>query len=124
MEPEEDNAKHEEPEYDLKKRMEPPPSVGIDAMDDEHEECTKYFNQVIKTPSSDNLRQLFTILKSHFDHEEELMVKYDKTDNSRNQPSSFSALNSHKMDHERILQIAQEELDRVNNNNNCGKEGQ
>ena len=99
----------------MKKRVEPPASVGVDAMDDEHSECTDAFNLVIQDTSSKNLQLLYDTVKSHFDHEEALITKY--IDNS----TSFSSLNSHKMDHERILKVALDELDRVNG---CGLKGQ
>lgn len=99
---------------DLKEKVKPPPSVGVDVMDDEHKECTECFNNVIENPSADNLKRLYDVLKLHFDHEEKLMEKYCAT----NKPtSSFSALDSHRSDHERILNIAREELDRVSG---CG----
>lgn len=81
------------------------PSVGVDSMDHEHEECTNAFNNVMKDPSLFNLKQLFTILQSHFTHEEALMSQYSDKNNS----GSFSSTKSHKMDHDRILQIAQNE---------------
>ena len=99
----------------MKKRVEAPSSVGVDSMDDEHKECADAFNLVIANSSSENLRILYDTLKSHFDHEEALITKY--IHNS----TSFSSLNSHKMDHERILKIANDELYRVNG---CGLNGQ
>ena len=83
-----------------------PPSVGIDSMDDEHKECTDAFNRVLKDPSAGRMEELYFILKAHFDHEEELMYKHIGT-------SSFSSLGSHRMDHKRILDIAEGELERV-----------
>ena len=88
--------------------MKPPDSVGVDSMDDEHKECTDSFNRAIKDPTSDTLQELYEILKAHFDHEEELIETY-----YGGKSSSFSALNSHRMDHERILKIATTELERV-----------
>lgn len=97
---------------DLKEKIKPPPSVGVDAMDDEHQECTDSFNKVIENPTADNLLDLYNVLKEHFDHEEKLMMEYSET--KSDDSSSFSAINSHKNDHDRILNIAKEELDRLN----------
>mmetsp|Transcript_12403 Transcript_12403/g.14168 ORF Transcript_12403/g.14168 Transcript_12403/m.14168 type:complete len:272 (-) Transcript_12403:167-982(-) len=98
--------------------MTPPKSVGIDSMDDEHEECTNSFNRLIQDPCLENLEEIFLILQSHFKHEEDLIEKHSSSSTSS---STFSALTSHRMDHERILSIAQSELDRLNtttSNNN------
>lgn len=94
------------------------PSVGVDSMDDEHKECTQVFNLVLRDPSSCNMKKLYTILEEHFTHEETLMGQYSEHKNdddysSALRTSSFSALDSHKMDHDRILGIAKEELERV-----------
>lgn len=97
-------------EFDANKKFEAPASVGVDSMDDEHKECTELFNSVLKNLSGKDLQKLFDILKSHFEHEEELMKKYFGNNNS----TSFSALDSHIMDHKRILNIASSELERVN----------
>ncbi len=83
-------------------------------MDDEHKECTDSFNKVIEDPTPDNFQLLFNILKSHFDHEEELMKTYSEDNEERKtSSSSFSAIDSHKMDHQRMLKIAETELERV-----------
>lgn len=135
-------SKENEVKKDVKKkmRMDPPASVNVDSMDDEHKECTDSFNNVMNDPTFDNFQKLYNILKSHFDHEEELIAEYysEKT-NHHNDPSSssapsssssmsssFSALTSHKMDHQRMLNMAQTELQRVNaangnGNGNCGE---
>ena len=81
-------------------------------MDDEHQECTDSFNKVLENPTADNLLDLYNVLKEHFDHEEKLMMEYSETKSDAS--SSFSAINSHKNDHDRILNIAKEELDRLN----------
>lgn len=84
-------------------------------MDDEHKGCTDSFNKVIEDPTLDNFQLLFNVLKSHFDHEEELMKKYsgDNEECKTSSSSSFSAIDSHKMDHQRMLKIAETELERV-----------
>jgi len=93
--------------------MKPPKSVGVESMDDEHVECTNSFNRVLKDPSYENLDELYTILKMHFEHEENLIGLYSPNSSGS---SSFSKLTSHKMDHDRILSIAKNELERVENN--------
>lgn len=93
--------------------MQPPESVGVDAMDDEHKICTDSFNRAMKDPTFENLEELHDILKCHFDHEEELIEKYSSSSSS----STFSALNSHRLDHQRILKIATTELERITNKN-------
>jgi len=93
-------------------KIEPPASVGVESMDDEHIECTESFNKAIEDPSSCNLQKLFDILKSHFDHEEELMDKFSEK-SKKGITSAFSSMNSHKMDHKGILNIAECELERV-----------
>lgn len=91
-----------------------PPSVGVHSMDEEHKECTNYFNAAIRSPSVVTLQQLHAVLLSHFEHEEELMKQHMNS-------SRFSALDSHSMDHKRILNIATSELQRVNT---CGLQQQ
>ncbi len=86
-------------------------------MDDEHVECTHAFNNVIEDPKAGNLELLYEVLKSHFEHEEDLMMKYSENKDN----GSFSALHSHKMDHERMLKIAEAEIKRVNGDNCLGK---
>lgn len=108
------STKVEEQEVDLKKKIEPPSSVGVDSMDDEHRECTNSFNAAISNPCPDTLFFLFNVLRAHFEHEESLMQQH------LSKVSSFSALDSHIMDHEQILNIAKVELDRVNG---CGLSG-
>lgn len=101
-----------EEKKDSAEKMRPPPSVGVDIMDDEHEECTYFFNNLLENPTEKNLKLLYDVLKSHFDHEEELIMQY--SDSKVNDSSPFSAINSHKKDHHRILNIAKEEMDRLN----------
>lgn len=113
---------------DPKAKVEPPSSVGVDSMDNEHKECTDSFNKVIKNPTAENMLELYDILKEHFDHEEEVMKKYfgngkdnQSSTDSTNQPSSFSSLDSHIKDHQRMLGIANSELDRVSSCDLPGK---
>ena len=78
-------------------------------MDHEHEECTNSFNRLFDDPSLDNLQELYDILKAHFHHEEELIETYMPS----KAVSSFSAVDSHKQDHGRILKIAETELEKA-----------
>lgn len=94
------------------KKIEAPASVGVDSMDDEHKECTDSFNKVIENPSSCNMQTLIDTLKSHFDHEEELMLRFSE-ESKTGTSSSFSSLESHKMDHQRIIRLGECELERV-----------
>lgn len=88
-----------------------PPSVGIKAMDDEHESCAKALQEFVDEPTEKNLNVVLTELENHFFHEEMLMAKHGFGGDK----SGFSALNSHIQDHVRILQIARTELERVRN---------
>ena len=89
--------------------LEVPPSVGIPVIDKEHEECTHAFNDAMKHQSLSSLVKLIEVLTGHFAHEEQLMRQYWK--NGKN--SSFSAVDSHALDHKRMLDMANEELKRV-----------
>lgn len=109
-----------------------PPSVGVDAMDDEHQECTNAFNIVLRAPTPSNMKQLYQILQSHFQHEEKLLQQYSSgggntSANAANDckssdecescnkggPSTFSSITSHTLDHERILGMAEAEVKRA-----------
>ena len=73
---------------------------------------------VIQNPSSVYLAELYEILKEHFEHEEQLMKKYSTTTQSA---SSFSSINSHSMDHQRMLKIASDEISRLDECNSPGQ---
>ena len=103
-------SKSKQQEQEKISMMTPPKSVGIDSMDDEHEACTNSFNRLVKDPCLENLEEIFLILQAHFQHEEDLIA----THSSSSSTSKFSFLTSHRMDHERILLIAQSEIDRIN----------
>lgn len=96
-------------EVDSLRIMTTPASVGVESMDREHQECTDAFNLAIRSTSFKSFQSLYQTLKSHFDHEEQLLHKY-----SHDSSSSFSALSSHCKDHRRILDIAEAEMKRVN----------
>jgi len=90
-----------------------PASVGVDSMDEEHKECTDSFNQLLGSPSFCNLKKLYNVLKSHFEHEEELIAKFTSSNNGK-----FSSLESHKMDHNRILQVIISAMESLNEDDN------
>lgn len=96
-------------EVDSSRIVMTPTSVGVESMDQEHQECTDAFNFAIRNTSFKSFQSLYQTLKSHFDHEEKLLHKY-----SHDSSSSFSALSSHCKDHKRILDIAEAEMKRVN----------
>jgi len=98
--------------------VEAPSSVGVEAMDAEHQICTDSFNRALKDPCFDTLHEVFELLRSHFAHEEELIAKYAITPEQAASP--FSALASHQKDHFRILSIAANELNRVTTKHNGG----
>jgi hypothetical protein len=91
--------------------MEAPSSVGVVAMDDEHQICTDSFNRALKDPTFETLQEVFELLRSHFAHEEELIARYAIPPDQLNSP--FSPLVTHQKDHFRILRIAASELQRV-----------
>lgn len=82
-----------------------PPSVGVVVMDEEHEECTEALNAFLRNPTKPILQAVLETLESHFQHEEELLLKngYSATD-------TFSPYHSHRKDHERILKIGKDVL--------------
>mmetsp|Transcript_12178 Transcript_12178/g.28920 ORF Transcript_12178/g.28920 Transcript_12178/m.28920 type:complete len:286 (+) Transcript_12178:299-1156(+) len=90
---------------------EAPLSVGVDAMDAEHQICADSFNRALRDPNFETLQEVFDLLCSHFAHEEELIAKHYGI--SLENPSPFSALSSHRKDHFRMLDIAAYELKRV-----------
>ena len=96
-----------------------PPSVGIESMDHEHESCTEAINALLAAAKGDGaapslLQCLIDELDDHFAHEEMLMKDY-KFGGSGGQEaaSSFSAFSSHVNDHQRILDIARNEMTRL-----------
>jgi hypothetical protein len=89
----------------------PPPSVGVHVMDDEHQACAAALKELFLRRTRAALERVMATLESHFAHEEALMVSFQfGGDHGR---SEFSALNSHAKDHQRILQIGRNELQRL-----------
>jgi len=110
-----DEGKEEEQKRaDRNDVVEAPPSVGVESMDREHEECAASFNRLFADPTAENLEELCLILAAHFKHEEDLMAQHGMGSNgSGGFGPNFSAAASHKADHDRILAIATAELSRV-----------
>eukprot|EP00536_Pseudo-nitzschia_multiseries_P001359 jgi/Psemu1/3189/gm1.3189_g len=93
--------------------IQPPASVGVEVLDDEHAICAESFRRARKDPTAESLRELHDILKAHFDHEEELLAKHSSSKSSSTPSTSgFSSIASHKLDHDRILRLATAELER------------
>lgn len=86
-------------------------SVGVDCMDDEHERCADALNSMMKTLDVKELEQVFQELSQHFHHEEVLMKKYKFGNNDG--IGAFSPLQSHMKDHQRILAVVQNEMERI-----------
>jgi hemerythrin len=88
----------------------PPPSVGVDSMDDEHEACAAALKELFLRRTRAALQRVIQVLEQHFAHEEALMVQHGFGGDG---VSEFSALRSHIKDHQRILQIGRDELQRM-----------
>ena len=90
-----------------------PPSVGVESMDQEHAECARAFQELLDMPTSGNLEKVIGLLEEHFDHEEKLMKQHGFGNGDGKGFSTFSALDSHSYDHQRILSIGRDELLRI-----------
>jgi hypothetical protein len=89
--------------------IEAPPLTGIGEMDREHQDCTRVLNQLLNHPADiEAWQRAVRVLAEHFIHEEETVLKL-KCDAAE---SPFSPLHSHKKDHERILDIGRQEIER------------
>lgn len=101
-----------------------PTSVGVVSMDDEHRHCSDAINSMLDaiatkgdegvTPAM--LRKVLDLLEDHFDHEEQILLKFPFPAAQGSQGGSFSAVDSHFADHARILSLARDELERVTQN--------
>jgi len=100
-------------EEEKKMEIEVPKSVGVDSMDEDHEECAVAIALLIKTRSVDALQTVSQQLIHHFNEEEELMQKHN-FGNANDDPSNeFSAYRNHVKDHKRILEIINREINAV-----------
>lgn len=84
------------------------PSVGVDSMDHEHEQCEEALSLLLSKPSIHSLTTVMELLTEHFQHEETLM----KQSGFGNPGEEFSPFANHVRDHERILDIGYTELGR------------
>lgn len=82
-------------------------SVGVDVMDQEHEECEKALRKLEATGEVKDLQHFRSCLVEHFEHEEELMSEHGFGGSIQN---PMSALTSHTNDHKRILNEVDEAL--------------
>jgi len=105
------------------KQIENPPTVGCEDIDFEHEECTRAINQLLKSTSAGNgaatvghLRTVLLTLEEHFEHEEELAEQAGLDSGAAVAGSAFSAFESHRKDHERIISIAKDAEARAQTN--------
>eukprot|EP00746_Dinoflagellata_sp_MGD_P021361 gnl/MRDRNA2_/MRDRNA2_149865_c0_seq1.p1 gnl/MRDRNA2_/MRDRNA2_149865_c0~~gnl/MRDRNA2_/MRDRNA2_149865_c0_seq1.p1 ORF type:complete len:270 (-),score=51.86 gnl/MRDRNA2_/MRDRNA2_149865_c0_seq1:311-1120(-) len=83
------------------------PSVKVESMDAEHEECANALNVLAEQKTQDALRSVHTLVEAHFKHEEALL---DKSGWGGDVSDAFSAKGSHFKDHNRILQKLRNEL--------------
>jgi hypothetical protein len=90
--------------------IEAPPLTGIVEMDEEHLDCTVALNHLLQFPSVPALQAAVDVLTEHFRHEEEMLLR---SNNKADVDSSFSPYRSHQKDHERILKIGRDELQRL-----------
>jgi hemerythrin len=90
----------------------PPPSVGVDSMDDEHQACAAALKELHRRRTRNALELVIQTLEQHFSHEETLMAQ-NGFGGDGSSSSSFSALHSHIQDHQRILQMGRDELQRI-----------
>mmetsp|Transcript_11821 Transcript_11821/g.14742 ORF Transcript_11821/g.14742 Transcript_11821/m.14742 type:complete len:223 (+) Transcript_11821:269-937(+) len=90
-------------------------SVGVHSMDKEHEACAESLSQLVKSLSMEALKRVLDDLVHHFDHEEKLMQQYGfgQGGGGGGTNATFSPFASHAKDHQRILDIARNELKRL-----------
>jgi len=116
--PQDTNQKEEEEEEKKDSAavdVQPVPSVGIESMDAEHEQCEEALSLLLTSPNTQTLERVLIELTSHFSHEEELMKKHGFGQPvDANDP--FSPFRSHVKDHERILELGYSELARASTN--------
>jgi hemerythrin len=89
--------------------IQPPNLIGCKEVDEEHVECTVAINNCLSSCTRENLTLLLSCLEQHFQHEEILASKSGFGSST----DAMSPMYSHAKDHERILQLARDELDRT-----------
>jgi hypothetical protein len=91
--------------------IEAPPLTGLAEMDEEHLDCTVALNHLLQFPSVPALGAAIDVLTEHFRHEEEMLLCSNSK--GKDVDSSFSPYRSHQKDHERILNLGRDELQRL-----------
>jgi len=86
------------------------PSVGVKAMDDEHEECFSALKQLQGSRKLDALEKAKETIAAHFAHEEKLFKETGFDDGGK-----FSKTKSHCQDHRKILAEIDAEMNRCSN---------
>lgn len=81
-------------------------SVQIPAMDAEHQECVALINALIAQRSRAALEAVHSEISTHFQHEEAMLEGCG----FGGVAGAFSALESHKKEHQRILQTLESQL--------------
>lgn len=81
-------------------------SVSVPSMDAEHEECVQLLNELMQQRSTASLQALYDYLQEHFEHEEQLFKQHGFGGGG----GKFSAAESHKKEHERMLRTVQQQL--------------
>jgi hemerythrin len=92
--------------------IEPPALIGCVAVDDEHRACTATLNDLLQATAAVKiappmlLHRVISSLESHFQHEEELALEagFGNTGSDKR----FSAFETHKADHLRIMHLARQ----------------
>lgn len=85
------------------------PTVGVDEMDHEHDDCIRCLSGLAETRTKASLAVLLETWEEHFEHEESV---FEKT-GFGNHGTEMSGTRSHCIDHERILSMARDELARL-----------
>eukprot|EP00970_Alexandrium_tamarense_P011910 scaffold2604_cov198-Alexandrium_tamarense.AAC.15 len=85
------------------------PSVGVQSMDKEHQECEEALSILLERLTVPSLVTVMEMLTHHFQQEESLM----KASSFGRPGEQFSPFASHVKDHERILDIGCVELSRL-----------
>lgn len=92
-------------------------SVGHDAMDADHERCVAALRTLKEELTVQSLRAARCEIKTHFEHEEELLRKagFGASGGESSSVSGLSAFESHVKDHRRIVALADEALEKLAN---------
>mmetsp|Transcript_11072 Transcript_11072/g.15359 ORF Transcript_11072/g.15359 Transcript_11072/m.15359 type:complete len:174 (-) Transcript_11072:357-878(-) len=86
------------------------PSVGVEFIDKEHNDCWETIAKLQKSGSLSDLITVKDTLLDHFDHEEKLFKSTGFDDGGR-----FSKTTSHNKDHGNIISEIESEINRIKN---------